>query len=483
MAKKMYIGVNNKGKLVNNLYIGVDGTAKQVTRAYIGDNSGKAKLVYPFSDNEVLPYEILLNGINVTYRPATELDTTKTWVELVTNKKNLKWSTREAYSITITAPAGYTARVYRKYLSTSDKYELTLESGFPLGTDPVYESVGGLSYPSSSGPEKFIATATFYDNVNSQDIVIVVELTKKEQAPVFDASEWVNYIGASGRGSTGIDRGWTGTSNAAGNIETTDNWRWESKPGAVTNQPLISNGNGTYDYVWTWQTNTSGAPRMILNKMSFNGERLLIPLIPETTSQDEDAEAAIGRPGTYGLTYLSDGTEVNIRMVRIFGNFGQRVYTITIKNAHGNIIVTDGNIDYLNDNTHQYIPNLYGVCGEDNSKLALQQYRDGVWEEYENLFNIDDYFELDGDPTNCGANIRFKLMDGYANPFYEYAGMDADNRVINSSNSVVGIDNDAIYSSEYIYGPDNNGWYYIHLDMQPQLCNIYTLTIKADKEG
>lgn len=48
MAKKAYVGVSSKSRLLKNIYVGVNGVAKKVVKAYVGVN-GKARQIWPKS--------------------------------------------------------------------------------------------------------------------------------------------------------------------------------------------------------------------------------------------------------------------------------------------------------------------------------------------------------------------------------------------------------------------------------------------------
>lgn len=57
MSKKMFIGVSEKARRVNDIYIGVGDKAHTVKKIYVGDASGKARLAY---SNEIECIEVAL---------------------------------------------------------------------------------------------------------------------------------------------------------------------------------------------------------------------------------------------------------------------------------------------------------------------------------------------------------------------------------------------------------------------------------------
>lgn len=451
MAKKIYLGINNRAKNINNLYIGIDNIAKRVSAIYIGNAFGKARQCYPYVEDDYGPYEIYLNGVNVTIQIAKD---SKKWVEIVTDRKRPVWTDQNNYYFSITVPVGYTARVYRQY--KDDKVELTgaddINEGFPLGTDVDYTIVNGSIVPAEGSPSKFIAKYTFHDTVEYPDIKIIVELFPKITEFYFDATNFVTIPNGAGRGSIGTDVGWTGSGNADGNLVTLDGWNWTTNKSQVTKMPMTKNENGKYDYEFTFQTN-NGSPIYVLDKLEFNGHTIAIPFVPETTSKEEDAAAAIGKPGTQETTILSDGTEITVRLVRVFSSPQQRVYTIYIKNAMSNMIVSDGNICYLTSTTEYYFGPLIGVS-------SFQQLTSDGW--------VDRRMNYPSDYIDDNNYFRFKLMDGYANPTYKYTKIDTVETIVEGSNGpVIPLENIEDCSENNIYGPDSEGWYYIKLLQKP----------------
>ncbi|MCH5212974.1 MAG: hypothetical protein J1G06_08160, partial [Oscillospiraceae bacterium] len=95
-----------------------------------------------------------------------------------------------------------------------------------------------------------------------------------------------------------------------------------------------------------------------------------------------------------------------------------------------------------------------------------------------------------GDENHHGANIRFKLADGYGEPFYLYesylgnvingqasAERMADGVTFDNAQKVQPLpeDNSVKLESQYIYGPDDEGWYYIRLTTQEDNINKFAL--------
>lgn len=425
-----------------------------------------------------------------------------------------------SYSFDVNVPVGYTAKVYREYTNpvsffvelTGDREDIEDESlrksriinaGYPLGTEPTYEWNGNnLGQLSKDSPPTFLSHATFEDDKVGQRPHLVVELTERNDVPVFDASRVVNHIGLSGRGSTGIDVGWTGSGYPDGNISTTDNWDWSKDTSLLHNIPLTKDPDGTYSYNWTFQTNSSN--NMILDVFQVNLTPIQVPFIPETTSKEQDAEAAIGNPGTFAITKLSDGGEVKIRMIREFGSVPQRVYTVDFSKIKGNITVTNGNLHFRGNDPRCFIGPLTGIYTTSKDRVGLELYDDGWWEP-ELFYGTSRLFGDVGDYDNYGANVRFKLMEGYKNPTYSYSNGEIYPGTIESTrietengfeqtekpDAIVPIIEGTVdekylnssgkYLSGHIYGPDTDGWYYIRIIKKPDSnLVIATLSINAN---
>lgn len=67
MAKKAYVGIENKSKLVKNIYIGIGNKSKKVIKAYIGDAQGKACQWWPSLEKMLVVNMGRIDTINTEY--------------------------------------------------------------------------------------------------------------------------------------------------------------------------------------------------------------------------------------------------------------------------------------------------------------------------------------------------------------------------------------------------------------------------------
>lgn len=447
------------------------------------------KLPYIYPHDKYIFYEVKMasgtdwpEGIS----PKGTEDEVKAYDAFVKQIFDNTTSSGSYYTFHVNIPAGYTAKVYREYLETMSGIEeltgnISVNEGYPLGTDVRYVWNGYDASIAEDSPSECIYDWTFDGNELINRPHLIVELSKKPvNIPVFDASVIVGYAGLNDRGSCGIDLGWTGSSYPDGNIQTIDNWKWSNNNAqSLRQRPMEANGDGTYTYNWTFQTNTvNGSMELILDELFINQVPCELPFIPETMSKEQDAEAAIGTPGTYTYTELPDGGHVYVRLVRKFGS--QRVYTILFENVKSDVTVTYANLTYYYSDTHTlYIP-LQGVYTNDKKIPSVD-----VWDE-ENWISISAgktnlcFRQITGDKNNYYANIRFKLKDGYNNLRYdyctsaEYPGYIESTRVetINGfadeqkSNAIISLEdfNEEQFNSGHIYGPDKEGYYYIRIN-------------------
>lgn len=110
-----------------------------------------------------------------------------------------------------------------------------------------------------------------------------------------------------------------------------------------------------------------------------------------------------------------------------------------------------------------------------------------------NVNNNTDGINFSGDNSSYGASIRFKLADGYSNPYYLWESTKAgiisdqasaerdenDNVILSNLNPVIPLEEiSGTMDSQYICGPDDEGWYYIRVTTQESY-KIALLTIGA----
>ena len=315
-----------------------------------------------------------------------------------------------------------------------------------------------------------------------------------------------------------------------GNIATGDSWVWQGKqtkvngeyiPNGITYQTMEEQDDGTYTWQWIFQTNnTEGG--YILDALQINGVSFRIPFLPkDATGNFLDGKATgVGLRSWHTEGTLPDGAAVRVEMLYGFNSANglpQRVYRITVTGARSNVTITGMNLMTGNGADEFVIYDLDGITGatvrgnnnhaesiryynKDNSWGNLNSLEDNVPES--NLVVHQDHTGLNwgGDPELHGANIRFKLADGYDSPYYLWESArggsvinDADNEPqasikrnsdgsidhgsMNSVKQLSSLDEGEMMNSQYIYQGDD-GWYYIRVTTQAPH-KIALLTIVA----
>ena len=423
-------------------------------------------------------------------------------------------TTNGSYSFDVRIQYGYTARVYRYWTDNNgieQFIELTGENhpehnnGYPLGTEPVYVKVDNrnVKVDESQGPKTMLVNDTFYDDNVTEDIRIVVELTKSN-APVFNASQWLHteYTGGHNdttqRGSTAEeDFVWEdhyNNGNITNIIPENNTWNWGSvREGEKT---MTKNSNGTYDFTWTFQTNTGyggGLDGFFLDTLEVNGLDLVVPFFPRVAPEsglkgfNPENGKGIGEVEgkSYTITTLEDGTQIRLDYLYVFcanGTSNQRIYRLTVTNATCNVTISGGNLMMYGEGSPEFVTySLVGVHadgeGSPNNRAkqhpAIQAYWGNAgWKDHP-MSNVVIDFPYQGDPNHFGATMRFKLADGYSNPYYSFES--TRNGVINDlsgkpqtsiGNEILPLPINGNMDSQHIYGPDADGWYYINVTTQ-----------------
>ena len=433
-------------------------------------------------------------------------------------------TTNHAYSFDVRIPYGYTARVYRVWTDergTQQRAELTgpahpeHNGGYPLGTEPVYRKVDStnVKVDETQGPKTMLVNDTFSDHDVTQNHQIVVELTKSA-APVFDASSWLKTEYAGGdsaqRGTTAPEDFIWEEYYSQGNHgdippERSGAYDWGSLRSEA--KAMTRNDDGTYFYTWTFQTNSGGvgADGYVLDTLEINGQDLVVPFYPRVTDPDNDLIGSDPENGravgevegqSYTVTTLPDGARVRLDYLYVFHHknaCNQRVYRLTVTGARCNVTVSGGNLMMYGIGAPEIVTySLVGVHADEdvfpNNRTsqhpAIQAFwGDGRgWSDHP-MSNVVINFPYVGDADHGGATLRFKLADGYSNPYYclestregVINGTDGQPQAsiqrdetgnIISKNGVLPMPAGGTMDSRHIYGPDADGWYYIRVTGQ-----------------
>ena len=265
---------------------------------------------------------------------------------------------------------------------------------------------------------------------------------------------------------TNQDSKYTGynNNNPLGNVIPYNNqWDWQNtKYSEVTKSAMERQADGTYSFQWTFQTNSGNGAPFLMDVLEINRVGIQIPFYTryevneagskhgEYRGNGRDNKNDSGLYAWSTTTTLLDGAEVQVEYLMIFG--GQRVYRITVTGARNNVTVTALNLHMYESGAPEFSTyDLDGITGATSNglndlRLAAIQFYNKTTDDKNNkigwgssrakydttqninrgnvVINLIDYGGTDGltggDESNGGANFRFKLADGYANPYYLY---------------------------------------------------------------
>lgn len=429
----------------------------------------------------------------------------------------------------------------------------SVNNGWALGRYPDYTVSNKFTLQPNveTGPQFLTMNGTIVNNDVHHNRTVIAVVTKNG-APVFDAYNILYYSeGAANRGSSAytylyVDsnntlyttdgagrtriyydyddhyssrKGWGSQYNGykneggTGNLWTCDGWGWGARFAAKKTESVYSTmtpeSDGTYSWQWTFQTNNGN---FLLDSLAINGVSLRVPFLPRYPEGYADGGGTDGGARSWHTEVtLPDGATARLEMLCGFGS--QRAYRIIITGARTNVTVTGLNLMQYGGGAPEFVVyDLDGVTGatakgNTNYAEAIRYYNlDNSWgdrnnpaeNEYESNLVINETgkttgINWNGDPDYHGANICFKLVDGYDSPYFlwestkgiipdAYGNLQASirrkadgtvdydtmNEVLLLSDVPEGEDLD----SQYIYKGDN-GWYYIRVSTQ----NPYKLAL------
>lgn len=479
------------------------------------------------------------------------VDVTDEYADAIFGADRSTGTTDGYYSFVATAPYGYEMQIFRLVEGNTEAEEITgpesatgiiHNEGYPLGREPVYDQYPGTGFrlnTNPNAPSTLMMSDTFYNANVDADRTIIAVLTEKEK-PQFNAGNIVTSSdGAKGRGSsakrfvTATDRitkvkgeipydyedeylwrkyDMAGSSkyidysvaNAIGNITTGDEWNW--KKDEITVSTMDENDDGTYSYQWTFQTNNKDGG-YLMDILEINGVPIRLPFLPKYTERNDDKTGTdkSGISSWFTETTLPHGINVKVEHLMSFNDSTeQHVYRITVTNARSNVTVTGMNLMMYNTGAAEIATyDLSGIYADhengtvDTSQAAVQFYDqpnknnnykvDGWYREAVANVHVDSINYNNGDMKNHGANVRFKLADGYDSPYYLLESSrdgiipDKDNKAqASTSRDTDGninfdkqneiklmseLKEDEFLDSQYIYA-GSDGWYYIRLSEQ-----------------
>lgn len=439
--------------------------------------------------------------------------------------------------------------------------------GFPLGTYPDYAVSGDTLLPTANGPATFKWNETFHNNSVKADRIIVAVLEKLDAPKfdvrgvlgglggyentgngdrgTSASPDWAElsakpYTGLKGFAGdyydaeylyqTAPNHGGIASEPLAGsagypNIKSDDSWSWTNRNQGTQYgskmQDMKRADDGTYSYIWVFQTNLGNI--CLLNALSINGVTFSIPFFTKyawngysfSTPSTEDPTVEWQTAGT-----LPDGATVYLEHLMGFGSgqkFGQNIYRIRVVGAHTDVTVTSMNLVTGNGASEFSVYNLDGIYaprGNETDETAdqtvggIQYFKSGaqwVWQAKAQIVveSGNDWKGTFFDSYSNGFNIRFKIVDGYGEPYYiwqstkdgiingkdgkpqtnlqydENGNIATDAKGAYLYNDVLSVSdlNGATPDSQHIY-KDDDGWYYIRVTTQGNY-QVALLTIVA----
>ena len=415
-------------------------------------------------------------------------------------------------------------------------------NGYALGTYPQYTEKGPGGFRllpnEKKGPTEHTMNDTFYNHLVKADRTITAVLTK-QSAPTFDVSQILtNSDGAKDRGASAKEdfalksikpydenrdyydadydyhlKNGAKTINGSDdplkhsaeypNIENIGGWNWTaSEESFFTSKSLDmkKDEDGTYYYCYFFQTNSKD--NYYLDVFEVNGISVQIPYYPKfnwnnSYKVNNKYEIADETHPYYTEVKLADGATFRLEFLLGWSPGGnvQRHYRVTVTGARSNVVITGLNLIQYGSGSDEFATyNLTGVYsdlgGESQTAPAIEYFaKSGSWtrKAQSNVIVYDsDGINFNGDTTNYyGANIRFKIANGYGNPYYIWANRHGD--PINNQTSVAadGTSNPIIslksvsrlmpgdegalvgnkLSSQYIYN-GGDGYYYLRVISQ-----------------
>ena len=241
----------------------------------------------------------------------------------------------------------------------------------------------------------------------------------------------------------------------AGNIATGDGWDWRGTGDTVKkllqDTMTLNEEDGTYSFQWTFQTNSGqGARGFLLDTLEINRVAITIPFFTknyknnnggyngeEYPAPNPEPDGPGGIRSWFAYTELPDGATVKVELLMAFNALVQRVYRITVTGAKNNVTVTNMNVMMYGTGAAEIaVYELDGITGatdkdEDGNtggvrRTAVQYYNGKTQNWSDNIIRGEVIIENDGGGTDFnggdtnygGANIRFKLANGYSNPCY-----------------------------------------------------------------
>ncbi|MCH5194930.1 MAG: hypothetical protein J1F11_13300, partial [Oscillospiraceae bacterium] len=430
------------------------------------------------------------------------------------------------YAFTATAPYGYTLELYVDKDGADNKTLLGWDSpgdytdvneGWALGKEPDYKNGkedGGAVTPNPlNGPSSVTMSGTIYNNDVQHDRTVIGVLKAKGKpkflfAPLYKDSENVLTRGTTSYAWYDTDLDWAVNSSKdpalvkaaedsghikdyqnfdrAGkypNIFTADGWGWKSSVYHNGEVEMTQEADGTYSHSFLFQTNSSD--NFVMDTLSINGVSITIPFYPKYvygTNTDYTAATGIGLSQCVTEATLPDGVFVRVEHLLVFytGTNPQRHYRITVSGARSNVSISAMNLMQYRSGAPEFSAYyLKGVVADAAQTAGVQFYGANGWETaVEPTIHVREP-DYNGDKEHYYANFRFKLADGYGNPYFLWESTksgaigeqgsgkrDELTGEVKEWNSLESYPPQGEMDTTHIYGPDEDDYYYFRVTTQ-----------------
>ena len=368
------------------------------------------------------------------------------------------------YSFRVSVPAGFEGEVKVADDETAEEgktiypqscdgksgygdFDLGVEVKYKARTDGSSQIGAQIDTDASDAPAFFSLNGTYHPTAAEKatgDQHVRVILRQKEKV-TFDPTFWL--------ASVNID-------SQIENVQVRDKVILERSSLTSTPPPEGQSGgwigtNGLFNYQWAFTAVHPYPDVWKVDALEINGTGLTVPLTEDRNRKGEKT------------TSFPSGMKVTLTYNR--SGISYYPYTLKIENIDRNIVITGGGL--VNDKAFESVPTeLTGVQAE---------YWNGTtWTPLVQSKPVSKTsFQISSgqvDIDHFGANLRFKLLEGYGWP-----GNNPDKAVTVSINTIY-----SAGTKSSTQGPDANGYYYMTLNASSYWSNrynnmTYLLSIKA----
>ena len=501
------IGITQNGSGGFNLYyLSHDDQDTTVSTTTMKDGS-KFQLQYSAPEFKIT-YQLRMYDVNGTEQTLSD-DEKNQWLDTILGANRPTQTTDRAYVIEADGPYYYTTAIYDTADGEFSNDNVLTDPKHPLGAEPTFESSTSEGVMADGGYSVLVKFGAYSKAADSDRIIVVVMRRKPD--PKFSAKKWLDTKNANTRGTSAkesyefLKKDGTPNVMSGGDIQEpeSNSWNWGTYQSAPSKDMTYDSNTDTWSHRWTFQTNTGDYK---MDSLAANGVELSVPFSPAFSANANETAVGMGDSRSCTVTTLPDGATVTVEYLYRM-NKTQRIYRVTVTGARSNVTITGGNLMMFGGGAPEFIPSvLVGVTGEVIDWFYGGSWRTDAPKSLPAVTNGNNKFGAENtnnaDPL-YGADIRFRLQEGYAHPYYTWMTQNGD--VIQDSagrdqTSVVSWDNEGnatevnpvkalpeagsgeTLDPRYIYGPDEDGYYYIRINSQGgekvALLSIYSSPVK-----